>query len=108
MKSSPQQSYSPARVGILWFSAAWLLFFSAWMFLLWSNGRGMPELNGPGSLGSFMRVVLVCFAGTVITAIITAARTLATFGRLSPLLRIIGLAPATCIVLAYVVLWARG
>ena len=78
------------------------------MFLLWSNGRGLPGLNGPGSLGNFMRVVLVCFAGTAITAIIAAAKTLATFGRLSPLFRIIGLAPATGIVLAYVVLWARG
>jgi hypothetical protein len=107
MKLSPQQSYSPARVGILWFSAGWLLFFSAWMFLLWSNGRGLPGLHGPGSLGNFMRVVLACFAGTAITAIIAAATTLAKFGRLSPLLRIIGLAPATCMVLVYIVLCAR-
>jgi hypothetical protein len=33
---------------------------------------------------------------------------LAKFGRLSPPLRIIGLAPATCIVLVYVVMFARG
>lgn len=108
MKPSSQQSYSPGRVRILWFSAAWLFFFSAWMFLLWSNGRGLPGLHGPGSLGNFMRVVFVCFAGAAITAIVAAATALAKFGRLSPPLRIIGLAPATCIVLVYVVMFARG
>jgi len=108
MKPSPQQSYSPARARILWFSAGWLLFFSAWMFLLWSNGRGLPGLHGPGSLGNFMRVVFVCFAGAAITAIVAAATALAKFGRLSPLLGIIGLAPATCSVLVYIVMFARG
>jgi hypothetical protein len=71
-------------------------------------GRGLPWLHGPGSMGNFMRVVLVCFAGAAITAIIAAATTLANFGRLSPRLRIIGMAPATCMVLVYIVICVRG
>lgn len=108
MKPYPQPAESPARVRVLGFSASWLLFFSAWMFLLWSNGRGLPGLHGPGSLGNFMRVNLVLFAGTAITAIIAAATTLANFGPLSPRLRIIGMAPATSLVLVYIVICVRG
>jgi hypothetical protein len=108
MTRAPQQLNSPARGAILWCSAGWLLCFSAWMLLLLSNGRGVPGLHGPGSMGNFMLVVMVCFAGAAITSIIAAATTLAKFVSLSPWLRIIGLAPATCMVLMIIVAFVRG
>jgi hypothetical protein len=108
MTRSPQQLDSPAHGAILWCSAGWLLFFSAWVLLLLSHGRGVPGLHGPGSMGNYMLVVMVCFAGAAITSIIAAVTTLAKFVRLSPPLRIIGLAPATCMVLLIIVAFARG
>jgi hypothetical protein len=103
MTNSPQQSDQPAGAVILCCSAAWLLFFSAWLLVLFSNGRWLPGLHGPGTLGNFLSVVAVCFIGAAITAITASGTALMKFASLSPRLRIIGFSPIACMVILILV-----
>jgi hypothetical protein len=97
------ESKQAARVVILWCSAGWLLFLSAWVLVLMTHGRGLPGLHGPGTLGNFLFVVGVCFAGAAISAVVSAATALARFSRLSVIVRLVALAPLTGMVVLFVV-----
>jgi hypothetical protein len=77
----------------------WLLFVSAWLLVVFTDGRVFPGLHGPGSLGYFLRAAAVCFLGAAITAITAAVRTLVAFRSVPPRLRILGLAPIACMAL---------
>jgi len=98
-----QPTDSRARSLVLWCCATWMLFFSAWISLLITNGRWVPGLHGPRTLGNFLLVVAVCFFGAAIAAISAAGVTVAK-RRLLPLrLRLIGFAPALCMILLVLV-----
>ena len=88
---------------ILFCSATWLFFFSAWLLVLFSNGRWLPGLHGAGTLGNFLFVVTVCFVGAASSAIVAAGKALMNCASLSPRLRIIGFSPLAGMVILILV-----